>query len=227
MSGEDITFSCNGDSYRGYISRPPTGSGPAVVVIQEYWGLVGHIKHVVDRFGAAGFNALAPDLYKGETASEPEEAGKLMMALNISETEKILRCAIQLILDDSATSSKMAGVVGFCMGGQLALYAAATNPSLIGACVDFYGIHPHVLPPLEQLSGPVLGFFADRDDYTPPEAVNKLDAQLTALGKEHSFKIYPNTDHAFFNDDRPEVYNPEAAADAWTKMIEFLRDRLS
>src|SRR5947209_818111 len=201
MSGEMITFQCNGETYRGYLSHPPAGSGPGVIVIQEYWGLVGHIKHAADRFAAVGFNALAPDLYKGEEVDlqEPDEAGKKMMALSISETEQILRCAIRQLLDNGATKGGKVGVVGFCMGGQLALFAAATNPDTVGACVDFYGIHPNVLPPFAQLQAPVLGFFAERDTFTPPEAVRELDAQLTELGKAHQFNIYP-ADHAFFND---------------------------
>ena len=226
MNGELISFECNGESYQGYISRSVQGAGPGVVVIQEYWGLVGHIKHVCDRFAEAGFTALAPDLYKGKIAEDPDEAGKLMMALNIAETETILRCAVDRLLGDEATSTKKVGVVGFCMGGQLALYAAATNTS-IGACVDFYGIHPNVLPPFEQMEAPVLGFFAERDNYASPEAVAKLDQVLTEAGKEHDFKIFPGTDHAFFNDDRPEVYNKEAASETWDKMTRFFRERLA
>src|SRR5947209_2296433 len=105
MKGETISFECNGEDYRGYLSKAQNGAGPGVVVIQEYWGLVDHIKNVADRFAEAGLTALAPDFYKGETAEEPEEAGKLMMALNISETEQILRCAIRRLLDDSTVSS--------------------------------------------------------------------------------------------------------------------------
>lgn len=225
MKGEIISFDCNGETYRGYLSTAQNGSGPGVIVIQEYWGLVDHIMNVADRFADAGFTALAPDFYKGETAEEPEEAGKLMMALNISETEQILRCAIRRLLEDSAVSTRKVGVVGFCMGGQLSLFAASTNDD-IAACVDFYGIHPNVQPPLHQLKAPVLGFFADRDTYASPEAVKQLDAALTAEGKKHEFKTYTNTDHAFFNDDRPEVYNAEAAQDAWNRTIEFFRTHL-
>jgi carboxymethylenebutenolidase len=226
MSGEMISFECEGDKYDAYLAQSATGTGPGVIVIQEYWGLVGHIKHVTDRFAEAGFTALAPDFYKGEVAKEPEAAGKLMMALNISETEKILRCAIRTLLANQATSSKKVGVVGFCMGGQLSLFAAATNPDQIGACVDFYGIHPNVHPPFQQMQAPVLGFFADQDTYASPEAVHTLDDQLTRMGKPHEFKTYANTDHAFFNDDRPEVYNAEAATDAWDRMIAFFRQNL-
>lgn len=220
-----ISFSCNGDNYAGYLSEAKGGSGPGVIVIQEWWGLVGHIKNVADRFAEAGFTALAPDFYKGEVAGEPEEAGKMMMALNIRETEKILACAVKRLLSEQATSCKKAGVVGFCMGGQLALLGATLNPD-IGACVDFYGIHPNVRPVLENLEAPLLGFFAEKDSYASPETVHALDAKLRGLGKRHEFKIYAGTGHAFFNDGRPEAYDAAAAADAWERMVRFFREEL-
>lgn len=226
MSGELVSFQCNGESYKGYLVKSERGEGPGVILLQEWWGLVGHIKNVADRLAAEGFTVLAPDLYKGESTTEPEEAGKLMMALNIHETEKIMACAVTSLLKDPTVTSKKAGVVGFCMGGQLSLFAASVN-NQIGACVDFYGIHPNVHPPLDRLEAPVLGIFAERDGYASPEAVAKLDTELTRLGKPHSFHTYPETDHAFFNDARPEVYSPTASADAWSKTVSFLRENLS
>jgi len=225
MNGQMITFAGNGATYQGYLSSPKSGPGPGVIVIQEWWGLVGHIKDVADRFAAEGFNALAPDFYLGQVAEEPEEAGKLMMALNIAETEKILRGAVDRLLADPMTRGDRVGVVGFCMGGQLALYAATVNPK-IGACVDFYGIHPNVEPDLSALSGPFLGIFAELDTYTPPETVKALREQLEALGKKVETVTYPNTHHAFFNDDRPEVYNAEAARDAWERTVRLFRESL-
>ncbi len=225
MNGEAISFQCNGEGYEGYLVRSKSGSGPGVILLQEWWGLVGHIKDVADRFAAEGFTVLAPDLYNGESTTEPEEAGKLMMALNIQETEKIMACAVTTLLKDPSVTSQKAGVVGFCMGGQLSLFAASVNRQ-IGACVDFYGIHPNVQPPLDRLEAPVLGIFAERDGYASPEAVAKLDADLTQLGKAHDFHTYPDVDHAFFNDARPEVYNSAASADAWGKTVSFLRENL-
>jgi carboxymethylenebutenolidase len=225
MKGEMIRFNGGAETYEGYLAPSDTGSGPGVIVIQEWWGLVEHIKDVCDRFSSAGFTALAPDLYRGKTANGPDEAGELMMALNIGETEQILRRAIAALKAHPSVRGDKVGVVGFCMGGQLALFAAATNPE-IGACVDFYGIHPHVKPEFENLQGPVLGIFAERDEYASPEAVRALDRELTEKGKEHEFKTYPDTDHAFFNDTRREVYNDAAAKDAWERVTEFLRDRL-
>jgi carboxymethylenebutenolidase len=208
---------------RGYLSVPETGSGAAVVVVQEWWGLVGHIKHVVDRFASEGFVALAPDLYDGDSTVEPDVAGSLMMALQIPEVGKKLSDAAQTLLDIPETTSEKGGVVGFCMGGQLALFGAASDPERFSCCVNFYGIHPNADPPLENLGGPVLGIFAEHDEYTGPEAVQALDYRLNKLNKPHTFVTYPDVQHAFFNDDRPEVYDAVASADAWSRTIEFLR----
>lgn len=220
-----IAFSGNGSSYKGYLSPSVSGSGRGVIVIQEWWGLVGHIKSVADRFAEAGFTALAPDFYRGETTSEPDEAGSMMMALNIGEAEKILLGAVDALLAHPAANGDKVGVVGFCMGGQLSLFAASVNPK-IGACVDFYGIHPNVKPRLETLDAPVLGLFAENDAYASPEAVAALSKSLDTLGKKHEFHTYAGAEHAFFNDDRPEVYNKPAAEDAWKRTIAFLRENL-
>ena len=220
-----VQFSANGQSASGYLSIPKQGSGPGVVVIQEWWGLVDHIKDVCDRFADEGFVALAPDLYHGKTTKSPDEAGKLMMALRIDEAEKDLSGAIKYLLDHDATTNDKAGVVGFCMGGALALYTA-TNNAKVGACVVFYGGHPKVKPDLPKLQSPVLSLSGDRDKSVTPDAVRKLEQQLKALGKKIDVVIYPNADHAFFNDTRPTVFQPEAAEDSWQRTIEFFRKHL-
>jgi len=220
-----VKFSSNGGEVEGYLAVPEKGNGPGVVVIQEWWGLVDHIKNVCDRFAAAGYVALAPDLYHGRIARSPDEAGKLMMALRIEETEKDLRGAIQFLLDhDTSTGSKVA-IIGFCMGGALSLYAATKNPH-VGACVVFYGGHPNVKPDLPNLQAPLLGIYAGRDRSVTPESARELERQLKALGKSVEVHIYPDADHAFFNDERPEVYNEKAAADAWRRVLEFFAKHL-
>ena len=224
--GEIVQFPFAGGTTGGYLAEPENRSGPGVVVIQEWWGLVDHIKDVCDRFAAEGFVALAPDLYHGKTAKSPDEAGKLMMAMRIDEAERDLSAAVDYLSTLDSTTSEKAGVVGFCMGGALALYTATKNPK-VGACVVFYGGHPKVKPDLPNLHAPVLGLYAEKDGFVTPELVRDLERQLKDLGKQFEVKIYKGTDHAFFNDTRPEVYNAEAAADSWRRTVEFLRKHLS
>ena len=225
MAGQMVEFSSNGGSTSGYLAIPQRGTGPGVIVIQEWWGLVDHIKDVCDRFAGEGYVALAPDLYHGETTKSPDEAGKLMMALHIDEAEKELRGAINFLLEHEATTGDKVGTIGFCMGGALSLYAASKN-SQVGACIVFYGIHPNVKPDLANLQAPVLGIYAERDGFVPPESVRELERQLKELGKSVEVHIYPDTDHAFFNDQRADVYNAKAAEDAWRRVIQFCAKHL-
>jgi carboxymethylenebutenolidase len=226
MSGTRVTFPSNGGTTEGYLAIPQSGSGPGVIVLQEWWGLVPHIEDVCDRFAAEGFTALAPDLYHGETTTSPDDAGKLMMALNIAQTEKDLAGAVQFLVNHEAAAGDRVGVVGFCMGGQLSLFAATKNPS-IGACVVYYGIHPEVKPDLASLKAPVMGFFAENDAMVPPAAVEDLRRRIEAAGGSADFTVYPGTDHAFFNDTRTEVHDPAAAGDSWKRMLAFYRTNLA
>jgi carboxymethylenebutenolidase len=223
MAGKMVEFPANGTAATGYLATPAAGKGPGVLVIQEWWGLVDHIKKVCDRFAAEGFAALAPDMYHGQTASEPDGAGKLFMALNIGQAEKDLRGAARYLGGHSSTARL--GVVGFCMGGQLALFAATLNSS-IGACVNFYGVHPNVKPDYSKLSGPVLGLFAEKDAFVTPQVARDVDAAIKKAGKQSEIHVYPGVDHAFFNDERADVYNKAAAADAWRRTLAHFRQHL-
>ena len=220
--GSMIKFKGN---YDGYLTPAASGKGPGVVVLQEWWGLVPHIKSVADRFAAAGFTALAPDLYGGETTEGPDDAGRLMMALEIGETEKVLRGAVEALIENPACASSKVGVVGFCMGGQLALLAGTLNPK-VGAVVNFYGIHPKVTPDFAKLQAPVLGVFADKDTFVNAEAVSRLEADLKNAGKQITIRTFHGVDHAFFNDTRRDVYDGASAREAWDLTIAFLRDHL-
>jgi carboxymethylenebutenolidase len=226
MPNEMVEFTSNGGKAEGYLALPESdGRAPGIVVIQEWWGLVPHIKNVCERFAAAGFVALAPDLYHGRTTTSPDDAGKLMMALNIEQAEKDLRGAIEYLLAHERVGGDAVGTVGFCMGGALSLYAASKNER-VGACVVFYGGHPKIKPDLERLRAPLLGFYAGRDDFATPAGARELEAKLKSLGKSAEIHIYENADHAFFNDERPEVFNAEAAADTWQRTVRFFREHL-
>jgi carboxymethylenebutenolidase len=222
--GERVNLNSNGTSVTGYLARPAK-PGPGIVVIQEWWGLVPHIEDIADRFASEGLAALAPDLFHGKTAKSPDEAGKLMMALRIDEAARDLAGAIGYLTADPGVTGGKVGIVGFCMGGALSLFAACRNTA-VGACAVFYGGHPNVRPDLASLQAPVLGVFAGRDTFVSPQVVAELDRQLSALGKRHEFHTYPEAQHAFFNDRRPEVYDASAAADAWAKTLAFFRREL-
>ena len=225
MPGSMVEFPINGKTSGGYLAGPASGRGPGVIVLQEWWGLVDHIKAVADRLADEGFVALAPDMYHGESTTSPDDAGKLMMALDIGRVERDLRGAIDFLLARDEVTSARVGTVGFCLGGQLSLFAACENAS-VGACVVFYGIHPNVKPNLAALQAPVLGFFAERDDFVPPAAVRQLEADLQAVGKTADFTICDGADHAFFNDTRAEVYHEAHAATCWARMLAFYREHV-
>lgn len=209
----------------GYLAIPEAGSGAGVIVLQEWWGLVPHIKTVADRFAAAGYVALAPDLYEGETTASPDEAARLFMALNIEKTAQKLETIAEFLLNHEAVTGSRLGVVGFCMGGQLALLAATVSDR-VGAVVDFYGIHPNVHPDFSRLSAPVLGIFGEQDDFVPPAAVHSLEAAIQQAGGSIETHIYANVGHAFLNNTRPDVYSETAAEDAWQRAIGFLAGNL-
>ncbi len=223
--GEMITLSSDGVAVSGYLAQPQSGKGPGVVVIQEWWGLVPHIKNIVDRFAQAGFLALAPDLYHGKSAKSPNEAEKLMMAMNIDKASKDLSAAIAYLKEHPGNTKKKVGVVGFCMGGALSLYAACKSRD-VDASVVFYGGHPKVQPDLAALTAPVLGLYAEKDGFVTQEVVKRLQNEMEELGKNFEVHIYPGVEHAFFNDDRPEVYNKDAAEDAWKRTIAFFQQCL-
>ncbi len=224
--GEIIEFPSNGGTGQGYLAVPESGSGPGVVVIQEWWGLVDHIKEVCDRLAAEGFVALAPDLYRGESTTEPDEAGKLMMTLNIEHAAKDMSGAVDEVARRSGGSG--VAVIGFCMGGGLALMVAANRGDAVKAVAPFYGLIPWqgAQPDYTQMTAAVQGHYAEKDEYFNPEAVAGLEKQLDAAGVTHELFIYPGVDHAFFNDTRPEVYDADAAATAWTRTLEFFRSRV-
>jgi len=221
---ERVTFPSNGHTCDGYLAGD--GSGPGVIVIQEWWGLVPHIESVADRFAAAGFTALAPDLYHGRSSSEPDGAGKLMMGLNLGEAAKDLSGAIALLQE--RTGRQAIGVVGFCMGGGLALKLATERPDAIRACAPYYGVipWPSAKPDWSKLKAKVVGEYAENDGSAGPDAVRALEAELRGLGKDATFHIHPGADHAFFNDTRPEVYDPEASAEAFARTVELFRTTL-
>ena len=182
MSGKTVEFQANGHMASGYLALPPWGPGRALVLIQEYWGLVPHIIDLAERFALSGYVTLAPDLYHGQVAKSPDEAGKLYMALNIAEAAKEMRGAAEFLLTHSKVTSKKAGIVGFCMGGALALYAGMEHPDRFAAVVDFYGGHPSVTIDPAKVRVPVQGHFGKKDKSVPEAQVAALAGAVRKSG---------------------------------------------
>ncbi len=215
-----IDFPSNGENAQrtpGYLARPASGGdAPALVVIQEWWGLVPHIKEVAERFARQGYLALAPDLYHGKTAGEPDEARKLLMELDRLRAVQEISAAADYL--HSLTSGRV-GVVGWCMGGSLVM-ATAASPARIDAAVAFYGV-PRDLETLSQVHCPLLGLFGELDQSIPAASIQRLGEILEEAGVTHEIHVYPGAPHAFFNDSRPHIYKEDAAQDAWRRTLDW------
>jgi carboxymethylenebutenolidase len=210
----------DGGSLEAYLSDIDAAR-PSVIVIQEWWGLNDHIKSIVDRFVAEGFNALAPDLYHGRIAKDADEASHMMDGLDFPGAVHQDIAAAQSYL--KVINEKVA-VMGFCMGGALTIASAARLEGF-GAAICFYGAPPKAFADPASIKIPFQGHFGTRDDWITPAVVAEMDDDMTATGNKPEIYSY-EADHAFFNKTRPEVYNPEAAQLAWTRMIAFLKAKL-
>jgi carboxymethylenebutenolidase len=213
----------NGGHIQGELAEPAgAGKAPALIVIQEWWGVNDHVRSLVDRFAAAGFLALAPDLYHGKATKDPAEAMKLMQAFDWNVGVEDVAGALAY-LEKHARSNGKVGITGFCMGGAVALASAAQLPHLT-AVAPFYGI-PDAKTDLSKLNGPVLGHFAKKDEHVSPAAAADLEKRLKDAGKKAEIHMY-DANHAFMNDTRPEVYDAAQAKIAWERTTKFLHAQL-
>ena len=226
LSGRMVSFEVQGKSNSGYLAVPSgAGPWPGVVAIQEWWGLDDHIKSIADRLAGAGFVTIAPDLYNGQVATEPDEARKLRMALVWDEALAVIQGAINFLVGHDQVSPRKVGVVGFCMGGGLTWHAAA-KLSQVGATAPFYGGGPEMTDEeVARIKTPVLAIFGELDQGVSPQVANQRAAQMDKAGITHETIIYPKAQHAFFNDTRA-AYQPEAAADAWQRLVAFFNKNL-
>ncbi len=191
---------------------------PAIIVVQEWWGLNDHIKSIVDRFAAEGFNALAPDLYHGRIAADADEASHMMDGLDFpGAVHEDIAAAKEWLAGQSASVS----IAGFCMGGALTIGAVVRLPGF-AAGVCFYGVPPKAFADPAAITVPFQGHFGTQDHWITPAVVEEMKTAMTAAGNPPEFYSY-DADHAFFNATRPEVYKAEAAQAAWNRMIPFLK----
>lgn len=223
----EIEFSTSAGSSPGYLATPSDGRGPAVIVLQEWWGVDEHVRSICDRLAAEGFFALAPDLYEGETTTQPSEAEQKMMALSMDEVEGQMCGAAAFLASQPGFEGTGVGAVGFCLGGGLSLWAAA-NCSEVTAAVTYYYVMPHGKPDFAAIDGPVLGHFGTADEFISSEEARALESALSDAGVEVTFHYYENAGHAFFNEtNRLGTHDPDAAQKSWERTVSFLRGALA
>jgi carboxymethylenebutenolidase len=220
---QNVTFASNGHEAHGYLALPPSGTGPGVIVIQEWWGLTDHIAGIADRLAAEGFVALAPDLYGGRVAHDGDEAGQMMSELPEDRAARDLAGAVDFLLTHDAVTSKAVGAIGFCMGGGFVLSLAAQQGARVSAAVPFYGVGPGVPSSFSGVRGAVQGHYGEQDAFYPADAARAQAKQIhDESGAEVEFFYYP-AGHAFHNDENLlGTYDADSAALAWSRAVAFL-----
>jgi len=225
---QNVTFPSGGGHAHGYLKTPPSGSGPGVIVIQEWWGLDDHIAGIVDRLADEGFVALAPDLYGGRVAHDSGEAGTMMAELPVAQAARDLGGAVDYLLSLDAVTSTQVGAVGFCMGGGFVLQLAAQQGDRVAAVVPFYGVGQGIPETYTSVTAAVQGHYGTDDQFYPVEQARAQAEQIAQeSGAEVTFHYYP-AGHAFHNDqDRMGTYDDASAKLAWERTVTFLKDKLS
>jgi carboxymethylenebutenolidase len=221
---QNVTFPSNGNEAHGYLATPPSGSGPGLVVIQEWWGLDEHMADIVDRFAAEGFVALAPDLFGGTVAHDSDEAGRLLQELPVDRAARDLAGAVDFLLENDSVTSSTVGTVGYCMGGGFVLLLAANEGDKIGAAVPFYGVGPGVPDTYRSVTAPIQGHYGEQDEMYPVAEARKQEEQIREESQGSVEFFYYPAGHAFHNDkDKLGTYDKESAELAWNRALEFLR----
>ncbi|HEX4759871.1 MAG TPA: dienelactone hydrolase family protein [Thermoleophilaceae bacterium] len=222
----DVEFQSNGDTATGYLAEPESGHGPGVIVLQEWWGMDDSVRRYADRFADAGFFALAPDLYHGETTEQPDEAEQKMMAMNMDQATKEMRGAVDFLKQQEGVEGDGIGAVGFCLGGGLAVWAASAHDD-VNAVVTYYYVMPHGKPDFSKVNAPVLGHFGTADDFVPVDDAKSLEQELNDAGADASFEFYEGAGHAFANDhNRLGTYDKDKSDSAWQKTVDFFKRHL-
>jgi len=227
---ETVEFKSNGHNASGYLAKPPSGSGPGVLVIQEWWGLDDDLKKMADKLAAAGFVALAPDLYHGQVAghTEMDKAAHLMNTMPPDRAARDMSGAVDFLASHPSVTSKGIGVVGFCMGGMLSFIIAANRGDKVKAVVPFYGFPQGPMEPdWSNLTAAISGHMAENDNFFPPAGASALEKKLRAMGKDCTLKVHPGTGHAFMGPHNAlGTLDEKLAAQIWPDVIAFLKAKV-
>ncbi|HJZ49552.1 MAG TPA: dienelactone hydrolase family protein [Roseiflexaceae bacterium] len=217
-----VTFAAGDRTGAGYLALPASGNGPGVMVLHAWWGLNSFFRELCERLAGAGFVAFAPDLYQGQTAGTIDEAKALLEQRDLGAMEAIAAGALAYFRAHPAVRGDGIAALGFSMGAAWATMMASAAPADIQAVVLFYGAEP---ADFARSRAAYLGHFAEDDEWEPLDGVRQIEADLRAAGKEVTFHIYPGAHHWFFETNRPE-YDADAAALAWQRSLDFLREHL-
>lgn len=211
---------------QGYLALPAAGSGPGVVVLHAWWGLNATFKDFCERLAGEGFVAFAPDLFHGQIATTTDEAERLSSEAD-AEVDRVradVSQSIAYLRSLEAATGQALGIVAFSFGAYYALEASVDRPEDVGAVVLFYGSGQMDYAPARAA---YLAHFAENDEWEPAEAVAQLEESLRAAGRPATIHSYPGTSHWFFEADRPDAFNEEAAALAWERTVRFLKEKLA
>lgn len=221
MKTETLKLSTSRGATTAHVARPAADTTAAIILIQEWWGINDHIRDLAGRYAAEGFVCVAPDLYRGKITKDPKEAAALMQSLAIEDGLETIKAAIAET--QSSYNSQKLGITGYCMGGTFALRAACEINEL-AAAAPFYGDIPDE-EVLKQLRVPTLFVAGKRDAWINTVKVSALESSARKYNLPIEVISY-DADHAFFNDTRPEVYDPVAAKDAWQRVLKHFREHL-
>jgi len=219
-----IDLETEAGSGTGYLAVPAGGTGPAVLVLHAWWGLNDVFKQFCEQLAAAGFVAFAPDMFAGKVAETVEEAEQLAQTSDPGYVHSVLHAAVAYLGQHPAVEGSGIGEIGFSFGGYWAILLSTLVPDRIAATVIFYG---NGEGDFSKSRAAYLGHFAEADPFEPQEGVDQLERALRAAGREVTFHTYPGTGHWFCEPDRPDAFQPEAAALAWERTVAFLREQLA
>jgi carboxymethylenebutenolidase len=230
MTGRMIEFDSNGPAAPGYLATPESGAGPGVVVLHEWWGLTEPFRDVCDKLAAAGFVALAPDLYRGKTTDSAEEAEALSGALDqkVEQWRGDIAGAMRFLRQNGATipadGRGAFGLLAFSLGGAYALDMSVTVPDEVAAVVSYYATYPGL--DYRRAKAAYLFHFAEHDQYESAEGAARMEQELKAAGKTVTVYTYPGTKHGFVGFNHPDAYDADATALAWERTLAFLNAEL-
>jgi carboxymethylenebutenolidase len=223
---ETVSYKSGDETVSGFLATPSTpGRHPGLIAIHEWWGLTPWVKEEAEKFADQGYVVLAVDLYRGKLTSDPKEAAQFSRELNKDRAIRDLKAGYDFLASRSDVNKASIGSVGWCMGGGYSLQLAVNEPRLT-ACIINYGATPADPATVSAIHAPILGNFGADDTAYKPEAVRQFESAVKAAGKPIDVKIYDGAPHAFENPNNKDGYRPDATADAWKRMTDFLAKTL-